>query len=193
MNNSHIKNFQTFIEQHVSLKPKDFNIILNIFRLKKYKNNTHIIEPVEENNSIFFIISGLVRYYYLTEDGKEWNRAFLSEKMMSTSFSKGAGWIDPYGIQAIEDTSVLIAEFSDFQGLFEDNPMIERLQHKLTESILVKKMNRERSFLQSSAKNRYSDFIKQYPEVFHRITKYHLASYLGITEASLSRLRSNSI
>ena len=50
MNNSHIINFQTFIEQHVSLKPTDFNILSNIFKLKKYKNNTHIIEPIEENN-----------------------------------------------------------------------------------------------------------------------------------------------
>jgi len=44
-------------------------------------------------------------------------------------------------------------------------------------------MNRERSFLQSGAKMRYIDFVEQFPNVFQRITQYHLASYLGITEA----------
>ena len=188
MDKSHIQYFKHSIEQYTSMDSKEFSVLLNIFELKKYKKNAHIVGPVEENNSIFFIISGLVRYYYLTEDGKEWNRAFISKNMMSTSFSKDFGWIEPYGIQAIEDTDVLIADFFDFQLLFEDNPMIERLQRKLTEDILIKKINREHSFLQGSANKRYTDFVKQHPEVFQRITQYHLASYLGITEASLSRI-----
>jgi len=112
----------------------------------------------------------------------------LSENMMSTSFSEDAGRIDSYGIQALEDTEVLFTDFINFQSLFDDHPMIERLHRKLLEKILVIKMNRERSFLQSSAKMRYIDFVKQYPNISQRVTQYHLASYLGITEASLSRI-----
>jgi len=192
INQSHIQYFKHSIEQYTSMDLKAFSALFNIFELKKYDNNSHIIEPVEENNSIFFIISGLARYYYLTEDGKEWNRAFLSKNMISTTFSKDLGWIAPYGIQAIEDTDILIADFEDFQLLFEEHPMIERFQRKLTESILIKKINRERSFLQSSAKQRYTEFVKQYPEIFKSIAQYHLASYLGITEASLSRITSKT-
>ncbi len=190
MKKSHIQYFQNTLKQYTSLDSKEFCTLSNIFKLKKYKNNDHIINPTEENNSIFFIISGLVRYYYLAEDGKEWNRAFLSEGMISTSFPKDFDWINPYGIQAIEGSIILVADFSDFQLLFDDNPMIERLQRRLIESILIKKINRERSFLQSSANMRYKDFVEQFPKIFQRIAQYHLASYLGITEASLSRLAS---
>jgi len=188
MEQLHIQSFLNFIERYSNVGSKEFSLLLKLFKLKKYKNKAHIVNPTEENNSIFYIISGLARYYYLTDDGKEWNRAFLSEDMMSTSFSKDFGWIEPYGIQAIENTVVLSANFSDFQSLFDGNPMIERLHRRLIESILITKMNRERSFLQSSAKMRYMDFSEQSPNVFPRITQYHLASYLGITEASLSRI-----
>ena len=188
MEQLHIQSFQNFIERYSNLSSKEFSSLIKLFKLKKYKYKEHLVNPTEENNSIFYIISGLARYYYLTDDGNEWNRAFLSEDMMSISFSKDLGWIEPYGIQAIEDTVILSANFSDFQSLFDSNPMIERLYRRLIESILIKKMNREQSFLQSSAKMRYMDFFEQSPHMFPRITQYHLASYLGITEASLSRI-----
>lgn len=188
MEQLHTQLFLNFIGRHSNLDSKEFNLLQKLFKLKKYKNKAHIVNPTEENNSIFYIISGLARYYYLTDDGKEWNRAFLSEDMMSVSFSRDLGWVEPYGIQAIEDTVILSANFSDFQSLFDGNPMIERLHRRLIESILIKKMNRERSFLQSNASMRYIDFSEQSPNVFPRITQFHLASYLGITEASLSRI-----
>ncbi len=153
MNRSHIQSFSNFLRQHSNLDSKEFGALLKLFKLRKYKNKAHIVDPTEDNNSVFFIISGLTRYYYLTDDGKEWNRAFLSEGMMSTSFSKDLGRVAPYGIQAIENTVILLADFSDFQSLFDDNPMIERLHRKLIESILVKKMNRERSFFTKQRKD----------------------------------------
>ncbi|VAW90819.1 hypothetical protein MNBD_GAMMA22-289 [hydrothermal vent metagenome] len=188
MNKSNNPLFLDFLKQYVNINSKELNRLLNLFELQKYQNKTHIVKPSEANNTLFFIISGLVRYYYLTDDGKEWNRAFLAEGMMSTSLAGGLKSIDHYGIQVIEDSEILLADFSEFQLLFNDNPMIERLQRKLIENILITKMNRERSFLQSSAKQRYIDFVEQYPEIFQRVTQYHLASYLGITEASLSRI-----
>ena len=188
MDKSHAQLFKEVIGIYSNLSLEEFSLLRKLFGLKKYKTKEHIINPDEDNNSVFFIVSGLVRYYYLTSDGKEWNRAFLSERMMSTSFSQDVGKIDPYGIQALEDTTVLIADFSDFELLFDDSQMVERLHRKLVESILIKKMNRERSFLQSSARMRYIDFVKQYPNISQRVTQYHLASYLGITEASLSRI-----
>ena len=188
MDTFYSQSFKNYVDQYTKLDQNDLCALLDIFVLRKYRCGEDIVAPTDYNNSTFFVFSGLVRYYYLTGDGKEWNRAFLSENMMSTSFSDDADRIEPYGIQALEDTAVLFSTFFSFQELFDDHPMIERLHRKLIENVLILKMNRERSFLQSNAKMRYLDFIKQYPNVFQRITQYHLASYLGITEASLSRI-----
>ncbi len=189
MKKSQIQQFLNFVKLDSNIEQEEFMMLLKLFELRTYKNKSHIIDPTEEKSSVFFILSGLIRYYYLAEDGKEWNKAFISEDMMCTSFSKDfLGLVSPYGIQAIEETTILIAEFSKFQLLYEKSPRIERLGRKLIERILISKMKRERSFLQDSAKTRYVDFSKNNPKLFQRIPQYHLASYLGITEASLSRI-----
>jgi len=193
MKKSQIQQFLNFVKQDSNIEQEEFTTLLKLFELRAYKNKDHIIDPTEENSSVFFILSGLIRYYYLAEDGKEWNKAFIAEDMMCTSFSKDfLGLLSPYGIQAIEKTTILIANFSKFELLYERSPRIERLGRKLIERILISKMKRERSFLQNSAKKRYIDFATDNPRLFQRIPQYHLASYLGITEVSLSRI-SNEI
>lgn len=189
MKKSQIQQFLNFVKLDSNIKQEEFSKLLKLFEFRTYKRKDHIIDPTEEKSSIFFILSGLIRYYYLAEDGKEWNKAFIAEDMMCTSFSKDfLGLMSPYGIQAIEKTTILIANYSKFESLYEKNPSIERLGRKLIERILISKMKRERSFLQNSAKMRYTDFAKENPRLFQRIPQYHLASYLGITEASLSRI-----
>ena len=69
--------------------------------------------------------------------------------------------------------------------------MFERLGRKLIESLLVRKELRTRSLLQQSAKERYLSFLETYPHLVARIPQYQLASYLGITEVSLSRLKNS--
>ncbi|HFB67014.1 MAG TPA: Crp/Fnr family transcriptional regulator [Aeromonadales bacterium] len=189
MEKSQIQQFLNCVKQDSNIIQEEFTSLLKLFELRTYKNKDHIIDPTEEKSNVFFILSGLIRYYYLAEDGKEWNKAFIAEDMMCTSFSKDfLGLVSPYGIQAIEKTTILIANFSEFEMLYEKSPRIERLGRKLIERILISKMKRERSFLQNSAKMRYTDFAKENPRLFQRIPQYHLASYLGITEASLSRI-----
>lgn len=189
MKKSQIQQFLNFVKLDSNIEQEEFSKLLKLFEFRTYKSKDHIIDPTEKKSSIFFILSGLIRYYYLAEDGKEWNKAFIAEDMMCTSFSKDfLGLMSPYGIQAIEKTTILIANYSKFESLYEKNPSIERLGRKLIERILISKMKRERSFLQNSAKMRYTDFAKENPRLFQRIPQYHLASYLGITEASLSRI-----
>lgn len=67
--------------------------------------------------------------------------------------------------------------------------MIERLGRKFVEQVLISKMQRERSFLQNDAKMRYLDFLNHFPDLAQRLSQYQLASYLGVSEVSLSRIR----
>ena len=189
MKNLYSKSFLRFVEKYSTLSEDEISKLLEIFEYRFFENKSHIISPLEEKSTIFFICSGLIRYYYLADDGKEWNKAFISENMMSTSFSTDfLGSASPFGIQAMEDTALLIADYTNFEALYDHHPMIERFGRKLIELILISKMNRERSFLKNNAKTRYKEFILQNPNLVTRIPKYHLASYLGITESSLSRL-----
>lgn len=193
MNDSQEKLFVDYVKKFVGLEPNELSDLKSIFRVKEIVSEHHMEEPSEEKSTLFFVVSGLVRLYYLSEGGKEWNKAFISSGMMSTSFSRDLlKEKSPYGIQALEDTTILIAEYSAFEVLFEKYHMIERLGRKIVENILIFKMNRERSFLNDSAKKRYEEFVREYDTLLTRIPQYHIASYLGITEASLSRIVRNN-
>lgn len=192
MNESHIELLLEHTKTAVSLTEKEFEALAKVFSTRQIIANHYLERPGADKSSLFFIVTGLVRYFYLANDGKEWNKAFVSSGMMSTSFSKDfLGRSSPYGIQALEDTTILIANYCEFESLFEKHHMIERLGRKILEDILIFKMNRERSFLQDKAETRYDDFAKEHPSLLERIPQYHIASYLGVTEASLSRILRN--
>jgi len=189
MKEKYYEQMQVSINQYAQLSEIDWGVLRKLFQLRKYKKNTHIAYPGEENSNIFYICTGLIRYYYLADDGKEWNKAFIEENMLSASFSTDfLGHSSPYGIHALEDTVLLISSYSEFEALYDSHPMIERLGRKFIELVLISKMKRERSFLQNNAESRYVDFLDQYPKLVQRIAQYHLASYLGISEVSLSRI-----
>lgn len=181
--------FNEYTNTIVRLRDNELSELFTTFNAKEISSGHHLEKPGADKNSIFLVVSGLVRYYYLAEDGKEWNKAFISSGIMSTSFSQDfLNRPSPYGIQALENTTILIADYSSFESLYDKYHMIERLGRKIIENILIFKMNRERSFLTVSAKSRYEDFIEEYPSLLTRIPQYQIASYLGITEASLSRI-----
>lgn len=181
--------FVECINKYITLQDSELSELLKIFSVKTIAKGMHISTPESERTTLFFVTSGLVRYYYMAEDGKEWNKAFISEGTLSISFAKGfLTHASPFAIDTLEDTTLMIADFAAFESLYEKYYMIERLGRKLFESILSTKMNRERSLLQDSAKYRYLDFAKEHPTLISRIPQYHIASYLGITEVSLSRI-----
>jgi len=181
--------FNNYINQYTHLNESELSSLLSLFHVHSYSAGEHIVSPDSERNIVFFIFTGLIRYYYLSGDGKEWNRGFIQEDTICTTIPKAyLRGFSPYGIQAIEDSVLLIADFHKFEMLYDQIPKVERLGRKLIENILISKMNREHSFLQHNAKMRYIDFLEQHPFLHKRVPQYHIASYLGITEASLSRI-----
>ena len=181
--------FLAFVEKYTTLSKNDSTHLLKIFSQQAFTSKEHILNPANEKSRIYFICSGLVRYYCMADDGNEWNKSFICENMMTTAFTTDfLGNTSPYGLQAMEQTILLVADYADFTALYESHPKIERLGRKLIELVLINKMNRERSFLMNNAKTRYNEFVSQNPELASRVPKYHLASFLGITESTLSRL-----
>jgi CRP-like cAMP-binding protein len=82
MNQSHAQLFKEVIGIYSNLNLEEYSLLLKLFGLRKYKNKEHIISSDEDNSSVFFIVSGLVRYYYLTSDGKEWKNQRGQSKLI---------------------------------------------------------------------------------------------------------------
>ena len=138
-----------------------------------------------------FVMSGLVRYYYLTKDGRELNKSFVSGGGVATSLSsfledKRA----PFFVQSLEGTTLVSMPMETVRRLRREHGEWDVLVNRLISDLALKKERREASFLLRDATERYQDFLAEFGDVAPRLPQYHIASYLGITPVALSRIRS---
>lgn len=79
MNNQYLEQMKVALNLLSPLSVNDWSRLESIFKVSEYSKQTHIVQPEEDNSRLFFICSGLIRYYYLDDKGNEWNKAFLKK------------------------------------------------------------------------------------------------------------------
>lgn len=156
----------------------------------KIKKNEYLVREGDIPYKIAFVISGLFRAFYLTHDAEERTIVFRGKgRVLSaySSFVKDEN--SKFSIQALEDSIVLYISISDFEDLISGNNLWQIITGKYFMNIYIEKEARERELLSNDAKTNYKKFLKDYPGFINRINHYHIASYLGISNVSLSRIR----
>lgn len=137
----------------------------------------------------YFIQKGLFRAYFI-KDGKEISEYFPAEGEWSNSpKSFRTRTVDIYYIDAIEDTEAFCLNVTDLIYLFDNFPEMERYARLSMGTIFGHLMERITSMRFTTAKEKYNHFIKTYHDIHHRIPLGMIASYLGITQETLSRIR----
>jgi CRP-like cAMP-binding protein len=187
MNNSE---FSDFIYSNVSVDKEAVATLAHKCRSAVYGKNEFLLRQGEICGSVFFVEKGLLRQYSIDDKGKEHILMFAPE----TWFVADRGSIffnEPsnYFIQALEQSKVMLIGESVFQQLAKDNPAFQAFNNKLLHNHIRSLQKRITSLLGATAEERYLDFIKTYPDVLARVPQIMVASYLGITPESLSRIR----
>ncbi len=146
--------------------------------------------PGEIAKNVFFICSGVVRFYYISEDGKEYNKSFSQENQFAGAIQY-TSQPEPsrFYIEALEPTQTLAISLQGLSRLYQQSLPWANLGRLQMENLAVKKANREASFLLDSAEQRYKSLLEQEPGLVQRLPLYHIASFLGITDVALSRIR----
>jgi len=148
------------------------------------------VAPGEALPLVLFVVRGLLRFYAVDAEGAEWNKGFAAERDLTGPFVTGAAdWPAPHGVQALEATRLLVCERGRFEALVRRDPALERRLSAQVAALLERKARRLLSFQQEDAAGRYRAFLAGEPELARRLPQLHVASYLGISEVSLSRLR----
>lgn len=137
-----------------------------------------------------FIISGIFRVFCITESGDEKTLSFRTKGQFLAAYTPFLENRDAwYSIQALEPSELIYMNLDDFVKLSMGHPCWEKVIKEYIIRLYIEKEKRERSFLTENAKTRYLQFRNQYPELEQRIHNFYIASYLGISPVSLSRIR----
>ena len=155
----------------------------------QFKKNSDV-QPIGHTcKTLYFVKTGCLRIYYFKDDIDITESFEFENDFVARAESLFTGKPSRKGIQAIED-SVLIAINSDkLFKLFDSHPDLQKLFLKIVENAYVDTVNRIESIQFHSAEERYNALMKETPDVLKRVPLKYVASYLGITQVSLSRIR----
>jgi CRP-like cAMP-binding protein len=180
-----VAHFERFIPISDNLKSELVNRVSLVF----FPKGNLIIDASKVSSKSYYILNGLTRTFFIKE-GKEINEYFSSENEWANSpRSWRTGKVDIYYVSAIEDTTALCINADDMVFLFENFPEMDRYGRLSMTTLLDHLIERIASFRFTSASEKYIHFQKTYPDIYHRIPLGMVASYLGITQETLSRLR----
>ncbi len=140
--------------------------------------------------TIYFIKKGALRIYYYKDDVDVTESFEFENSIVARAESLFSGNPSQKGIQALEDTSLIAINSFQLFSLYDSFHDLERLFRKIFEDAYVKTVNRLESLQFHTAEERYHNLIQDQPDVLQRVPLKHIASYLGITQVSLSRIRS---
>ena len=150
------------------------------------------INAGEVSKHMAFNVDGLFRYFYVDERGNDFTKGFGVKNKFLISYSALAQNRPSYfSIEALQDSRILMFDFKAFSTMMEKDIRWYPFAFKLLESVYIMKELREKSFLLDDAATRYKEFKAYYADVEDQIKLYYVASFLGITPETLSRLRKN--
>lgn len=140
----------------------------------------------------YFLIEGLARYYYISDEGKEFNKSFAEKPghlLSSISSVSNPNETSPFYVETLSSFTALKIPYSAILELSYEHKQWHDWLLRMYEKLVVKKERRESDFLLLDAQGRYEKFLQEYDMIEKVVPNYHIASYLGITEVALSRIR----
>lgn len=163
--------------------------LVNEFKTHKFPKKEIILEAGDFSDSVYFVYKGLVRIYY-EKEGKEITNWFIKENMMfAATYSILTGEKNYSNYETLEDTYVLRIKYTVLESYYEKYHSLEHLGRKIIEAYYGAFMKKTFDVLFLSAEERYHLFIKDNNDLLSRLPLRYIASFLGITQETLSRLR----
>jgi CRP-like cAMP-binding protein len=186
----HQKLLRSYLGRIVAIPDQEWKRLSSSIGHRRLVKDDYFVKAGENANHIGFVLNGLLKKFYRTEDGREFIKDFSVEGRLVTAYSSLLQNTPVrLNIQAIEATNLLVIPYDKFTSLYQWHPCWQRLGRKIAENLFIEREQREWELLIFPAKERYEMFVQRYPDLLARVPQYEIASYLGISPISLSRLR----
>jgi len=168
---------------------EDLNNLLRYLEIKKVSKGDILLEAGVVCQVGYYIVEGCFRYFITNSDGVQFN----------TQFSFEDWWVGDMGglvnktpskisIEALEDSTLIAISSTDYNYLLQNSHSFATFKQRLRARAYESRIDHSIEF-HESAELRYLNLLTKFPSIIQRVPQYHIASYLGITPESLSRLR----
>lgn len=185
--------FRKYLEEKIALTDQDFELIESVSSFKKLRKRQYLLQEGDVCRFNAFVCSGFLRYYYVDKKGQEHIMQFAPENYWTGDReSMDSGLPSKYNVDAIEDSEVLLLKKEDFELIRKTVPAFDDFVNRTLKRNVLVLQERIHVSLSLSAEEKYSNFISKYPSISNRIPLHMIASYLGVSPETLSRVRSQA-
>ena len=188
-----MQNLIHYLLQFGELSHQQIELVRNKARSIQLNKGEYFSEAGKISRQVAFVSEGILRVCYYNNKGKEITRYFIDEHHFAVDLNSFSMQIPSSEyIQAIMDCRLIVFSAEGLKELSQSINGWDVMMNKITTSSLLEKVNRISPMLAEDAKVRYLNFLDRFPVLANRIPLSYLASYLGITQSSLSRIRRNA-
>ncbi|NQX81063.1 MAG: Crp/Fnr family transcriptional regulator [Flavobacteriaceae bacterium] len=173
-----------------TLSESTWDKISPFFKEDRLLKNEYFAEENKTAIQIAFLKTGVVRAFFINQEGKDYNKQFfVGQSIIGAYSSLLTGNVNLIAQQALTDCVIYTCDYVSLTKLYKECPDLERFARKIAEYYFLEKEKKEIEIVLLDAAQRYILFKKEFPTLEQQITQFHIASYLGISATQLSRIR----
>lgn len=185
--------FRKYLQDKIALTDRDYDLIESVSLFKKFRKRQYLLQAGDVCRFNAFVLKGFLRLYYLDDKGHEHIIQFAPENYWTGDReSMDSGLPSKYDIDAIEDSEILLLKKEDFDMLRKTVPAFNEFVNDTLKKNVVVLQERIHTSISLSADEKYNNFILKFPSISNRVPLHMVASYLGVSAETLSRVRSQS-
>lgn len=181
-----------YLAKYITLSADEKKAILDLDIFKQYKKGALLLKEGEHSDNGYFVIKGCIRCFYIV-DGVEKTTAFYTEAESLEPLCKVNKKPSLYYVSCVEDSILIVANSEMEQIIFRKFPKFETLCRVLSEELLAQTITNFDDFKMATPEQRYLHLRRTRPDLLQRVPQHQIASFLGITAQSLSRMRNRLV
>lgn len=185
-----IESLKKAVNSITPIADPDFEILFPLLQKRTVKKGDYILKEGEISKHIFFLVSGLVRMYFIDFEGNEISYRFTNTNRFFVDFqSLLTQQPSHYFLQALQDTTMLVIGYEKVLHTYKISPAWNNFGRVWSEQVYLQLNERVEMLLLMKPEERYLYLLNKQPYLFNEVSQVHLSSYLGIKPESLSRIR----
>ncbi|MEH7460189.1 Crp/Fnr family transcriptional regulator [Bacillus sp. JJ1127] len=179
-----------YMTRFTTLSEEEQQAIVEDIQIEEYKKGTMLLRQGDVPTKCYFVLKGCVRQYSIDKTGKEVTSNFYTEEQAISNFNHHKqDKSSVYSLTCLEDCILVVGDLDTEKDMYNKHSQLETMTRQMIEHNFGEVQDELASFIASTPEERYKALLRKRPHLVNRVPQHQLASYLGITPESLSRIK----